>query len=232
MRRAWLREHLRSDEPGEDWDEPETPWREATAPGIHPVFWVCLSHAGEHASFLKFAAGMAGRPFDVVDATGASRPGSGGSRPIWPLGQLSPAAIVASGLGAGRRTVSDAESDAARATWTRLRQENAPLRVVRDARLVSAPLTQFDAILTGQAGQDWGLLVALIGRALGDLDHADDPPGQGCSYEFLFARVLALGEAGALDVRGTGPGMRDYAVRRPGAPSEEGPRRRDRASGP
>lgn len=213
-RRAWARANLRDDDPSRDWHEPEAPWTRATAPGIHPVYWVCLSDAVEHASFLAFVARMAGRPFDIVDATALDFTTVGGVSPIWSLGLLRPEEIVASGLYARRRPVSRAEGEAAATAWSRLQQENAPLRVVRDGHLVSAPLTYFDPILTAQARPDWELVVKLIGRTLNHLNFEVDPPGQGTGDELLFARVLALGEAGALEIRGAGPGMRAFEVRR------------------
>lgn len=212
-RRAWAKANLRDDDPNRDWHEPEAPWSEATSLGAHPVYWVCLSDAGEHASFLAFASRMAGRPFDIVDATGLDLTSIGGIPPFWSLGQVRPEGIVASGLVGRRRPFSQAESDAAVETWSRLRLENAPLRIVRDGRLVSAPLTNFDDVLTSQATRERELLIKLIGRALHHLSYAIDPPGQGAGDELLFARVLALGEAGALEVTGSGPGMRDYLVR-------------------
>jgi hypothetical protein len=160
---------------------------------------------------------MAGRPFDVVDATGLDVPGVGRVSSIRSLGQLRPAEIVAAGLGERRRPFSRAERDAAVAAWTQLRRENAPLRVVRDGRLVSAPLTHFDALLTGQASEEREPLIELVARVLDKLDSGLDQPGRGCSHELLFARILALGEVGALEVTGPGPGMRDYEVRGPAA---------------
>lgn len=219
-RAAWFEANTRrDDEPVVAGIDPERPWVEATAAGAYPVYWVCLTDAVEHAAFLAFASRMAGRPFDIVDATGLALTTVGGVSPIWSLGLLGPEDIVASGLVERRRPFSRAEGDAAVAAWSRLRRENAPLRIVRDGRLVSAPLTQFDAALTGQAGPNRESLVRLIGRTLHHLSVEVDPPGQGCSHELLFARILALGEAGMLEVTGAGPGMRDYEVRLPGTNS-------------
>lgn len=218
VRRAWFEANLRSDEePCEEPADSEAPWVEATAVGVHPVHWVCLSDAAEYACFLEFVFRMAGRPFDVVDATGLDVPGAGRVSSIRSLGQLRPAEIVAAGLAERRRPYSRAESDAAVAAWTRLRLENAPLRVLRDGRLVSVPLTHFDAILMGQASGEREPLIKLVARVLNKLDSGLDQPGQGCSYELLFARILALGVAGALEVTGSGPGMRGYEVGGPAA---------------
>jgi hypothetical protein len=216
VRRAWFAANLRADdELCVDGSDPEAPWMEATSASVHPIYWVCLTDAAEHACFLEFATRMAGRPFDIVDATGSAFTGNSQELLAWSLGQLRPEEILASGLGRNRRLVSRAESDAAVAAWSQLRRENAPLRIVRDGHLVSAPLTHFDPVLVGQATPEWQRLATLISRTLHHLDSDVDSPGQGCSYELLFARILALGEAGALEVTGPGPGMRDYDVRLP-----------------
>jgi hypothetical protein len=215
-RAAWFEANtIRDDEPVEAKIDHETSWIEATADDAYPVYWVCLADAVEHAAFLAFASRMAGRPFDLIDATGLDLTTIDGISPIWSLGLLRPEDIVASGLSERRRPFSGAESDAAVAAWSRLQRENAPVRIVRDGRLVSVPLTQFDAALIGQAGRSRELLVKLIARTLHHLSVEVDPPGQGCSHELLFARIVALGEAGTLEVTGAGPGMRDYEVRLP-----------------
>ncbi len=92
--------------------------------------------------------------------------------------------------------------------------------------MVSAPLTHFDDVLTGFATGEWELLIKLVARVIGHLDDGSDQPGQGCSYELLFARILALGQSGALEVTGSGPGMRDYKVRRFCGRSRDGARAR------
>jgi hypothetical protein len=215
-RRAWFAVNLRSEDgPWEELTDAEKPWTEATAPGVHPVYWVCMSDAGEHACFLEFVSRMAGRPFDVVDVTGFDFESTGHVRPVWSLGQLRPEEIVAAGLSGLRRAYTRPESAAAIADWARLRRENAPLRIVHGGRLVSAPLTHFDGLLTKLARRDRELLIGLVARVLRHLETETDQPGQGCGYELLFARILTLGETGVLDVTGRGPGMRDFEVRQP-----------------
>ena len=213
VRQAWAKANLRDDDPEKDWSEPDAPWGAATSPSTHPVYWVCLSDAAEHASFLAFATRMAGRPFDIVDATEVNVPAPSGSSPVRSLGQLRPAEIVACGLHARRRPVSDAQGEAASAAWKRLQRENAPLRVVLERQLVSVPITHFDNVLVGQARSGWELIIELLARTLNHLDNEVTPPGRGISCEFLFARVLALGKAYPFEICDSGPGMRDCEVR-------------------
>ncbi|WP_267358605.1 MULTISPECIES: DUF3658 domain-containing protein [unclassified Methylobacterium] len=214
VRRAWFRTVLRC-QPDEMPCEPEQTWTDAISSDVRPVYWVCMTDAAEHASFLEFAFRMAGRPFDIVDATGLDFVTRDGVRAPWSLGIMRSEDIVASGLKDTRRPLSRAEGDAASEAWRRLRSEDAPIRVVRSGRLVSTPLTHFDGVLIDQATTGWQVVARLIGRTLAHLTDDVDPPGQGVSDIVLFGRIRALGDDGALDVRGPGPGLRDYEVQLP-----------------
>ena len=218
LRRDWARSVLRvaatpSDERGVVSHEGEQAWATATAPGIAPVFWACLSSPAEHACFLAFAARMEGRPFDLVDATDLDFSTIGGVRSPSSLGWLRAQDILAADLYARRRPVSLDERRTASEAWSRLRRENAPFRIVRDGRLVSAPLTHYDALLVEQARPEWEIAIRLIGRVVTTFHGA--PTGDGTDGDLLFGRMLTLGEDRLLEVAGPGPGMRDYQVRRP-----------------
>ncbi len=217
LRQAWGRDVLRADPALRDGllDDPaavEPAWAAATASGLHPVFWACLRAPAEHACLLAFAARMGDRPFDLVDATDLAFTTRDGVRSPWFLGLMRPEDFVASGLYAMRRPVSLAERRAASDAWARLQRDDTPLRIVRDGRLVSAPLTHHDALLLGQARGKWEVAARLVGRAIGTF--WDAPSGETASHVVLFGRLLALGEAGLLEVSGPGPDLRDYQVRK------------------
>lgn len=190
-------------------------WSEATDPTRLSIIWACLSSPMEHAGFLAFAAHMRGRPFDFVDATdldfttrdGIHRPSS--------LGMMRAEDIVASNLYARRRSLSSKEHDVALAAWSNLCRENAPFRIVEAGRLISAPLTLYDPLLIEHAGLEWEVAAALIGRVVSVL--STPPAGRSIDGDALFGRVLALAGVGALQLDGSGPGMRDYRVRKPEA---------------
>ena len=214
VRREWIRTVLRPD-PADERPESMAPWAEATAASVYPVYWVCLSDAGEHACFLEFNYRMVRRPFDIVDATGFDFTTADGVRAPRSLGLIRAHDIVSSGLASRRRLFTREECDAAFAAWQQLRRENAPVRVVQNGNLVSAPLTYFDAALIGQATSAWEVAAGLIGRTMHHLSFDVEPPGQSPDDVLLFGRVLALGDARDLEIRGGGPRMRDYEVCRP-----------------
>ena len=213
-RREWMRSVLRCP-PCEMPDEAEEPWLEATAACPRPVFWACMSDAAEQACFLAFASRRDGHAFDLVDATGLDYVTVRGARNPWSIGVMSPEDIVASGLLEKRRPLAPCETEAAVAQWSPLRREDAPLRIVRDGRLVSAPLEHFDTVILAQASPTHEVAARLIGRTMGYLTDQVEPSGQSPNHVVLFGRILALGATGALDVRGPGPGLRDYLVARP-----------------
>ncbi len=213
VRQKWIRSTLRC-KPHDAMRETEEPWTEATSSAVYPIYWVCMNDAFEQASFLEFAHRMTGRLFDIVDATGLDFVTARHVGTPWSLGLMAPEDIVASGVYDRRRSLSLAEIAAASDRWSRLRQENAPLRIVKDGILVSVPLTYFDTVLIDQAVTDWEVAARLIGRTLSSLASDINPPARSASDILLFGRVLALGESGALDVTGPGPDMRNYKVRK------------------
>ena len=212
-RRSWMKSILHCEPDAEDF-ELEEPLVEATSPGIHPVYWVCMASTYERASFIQFAFRMAGRRFDIVDATGLAFATPRGPGTLWSLGQMTAGDIVASGLYGLRRPVTPAEIAEATALWSRLREEDAPLRILRNGQLVSAPLDHFDNFIASQAMPDWEIAAKLVGRAMEGLFHDPAQPGHSPSGLVLLGRILALSGSGVLDVKGTGPGMRDYTVRK------------------
>ena len=112
VRQAWIRTVLRCD-PDDDQRELEQPWADATSAGVRPVYWVCMTDAAGQASLLEFAFRMAGRPFDLVDATGLDVVTRHGIRKPWSLGIMRREDIIGSGLKDKRRAFSRAECGAA-----------------------------------------------------------------------------------------------------------------------
>ena len=214
LRRAWMESVLQC-ELSDDLAGIEKAWAEATASEVYPVFWVCMSCPSEQASFLEFASRMNGKTFDIIDATALEFATADGVKKPWSLGSMRPEDIVSCDLYAKRRAISPSELSAASKVWSQLRKENTPFRIVRDGCLVSASLTYFDAFLIDQANQDWEISARLIGRALTSMSFDMAPHGQSASDVVLFGRMLALGENGLLEIAGSGPGMRDYKVRKP-----------------
>jgi hypothetical protein len=88
------------------------------------------------------------------------------------------------------KPVSDVERASYRRTWSRLRTENAPLRVLTSSGLVSAPLEYFDDRIRAQITDDWKRCARVVGDMI-----AISSTGllrEFSSDTFFFVRLLHL----------------------------------------
>jgi hypothetical protein len=182
--------------------------REALTPDVFPIIWTCRSNAGDHAGFLDFLSRVGDRVFGLVDATGVTLQGRAGLGRVEALGIVTEAQMISAGLFERRREMSPAEIAEGRETWRRLKAENAPLRVTENDRLLSKPVSFFDAELLEEVPQDWERAARIVGNAmcrLFDSHHC-------VSDAFIWGRYLTLAEQGAVEIRGEGS-MRDCHIR-------------------
>jgi hypothetical protein len=98
------------------------------------------------------------------------------------------------------------------AQWQQLKAENAPLRVIEAGKLVSAPLTYFDAQLVGHATVHWQKMAMIVGMTLSDF--ADTEVYQTGDL-VLGARLADLAEEGVLEWRGDLASMHHCELRLP-----------------
>lgn len=125
-----------------------------------PIVWVGRASAQELSFYLYFATRLGDRPWSVIDVTGLRLPygprggGDGGEAVSEPGEAVKPAGSV-SELHPGQlrlllnsaRPLDKQERDQLAERWHTLQVENAPLRVVTDAGLSSAPADYFDRSL-------------------------------------------------------------------------------------
>jgi len=111
------------------------------------------------------------------------------------LGQLSPGYVRENALWGRATELAPALGARYRESWRRLRAENAPFRIVKDLKLVSAPITVHDDVLLACAGARWRKSARVVGEALAS--------GHGhVSDVVLFGRLRRLVEGGKLEARG------------------------------
>jgi uncharacterized protein DUF3658 len=89
-----------------------------------------------------------------------------------------------------------------RELWGRLRAENAPLRVLSEGELVSAPLSFFDPLLLSCATSEWQKAARVIGEALWESWESSNMSVMQTGDLLLCARARALANAGRLESRG------------------------------
>jgi len=205
------------------WDDvvsrSESFWREALPSERRKMAWLSRRSTMEYANFLEWLWRLGDAPCDVVDLTDVTvSPRPEHSPPRRPhlaisLAMLHPDIIareklweLAAPLQAGMRT-------RYHDLWRQLRDDNAPLRVIEDGNLRSAPINFFDSLLMSHATDDWQKVVRIVGEGLAA--EWDDGVFQTGDL-VLAARVSALVDSGQLEYRGQSPlNMRNSEVRLP-----------------
>jgi len=146
-------------------------WDRVSAAQDRLVLWFARHCSMEHALFLSWVDRLGDRPFEVVDVTGFRHPftkrdGSAAvSSPAVAAGAEPPATFE---LLLGReRPLTDQERAEALARWRRLKDENAPLRVVSEEGLVSAPEDHFDGTILDGVRDGPRTVRRVVGNAMG-----------------------------------------------------------------
>ena len=197
----------------------ESFWREAPSSDRRKVAWLSRRSPMEYAGFLEWLWRRGDDPCEVVDLTDVTvSHGSEHGPPRRPRLAISVAMlhrdIIASEklwdlAGPLRASTRTQYLD----LWRRLREENAPLRVLEGGDLVSAPISFFDSLLMSHASDEWQKVARIVGQALAA--EWDDGVFQTGDL-VLAARVNALVESGRLECRGKSPlEMRFSEVRQP-----------------
>lgn len=212
LRQAWIGYEL-----GYDFEEvvqmADLFWAEATSPDALPVAWVSRHDAAEYCGFLEFIWRIGDTPFRVVDFAGLEYANLRGEPVVArSLGVIPAHAIAAAGLPDRQMMLSQEATEAYRQAWRRLRLENAPLRIVDETGLVSAPITYFDDVVRSCATDQWRHGHQVVGEAM--MKAWDGPAGYRPSDFVIWGRVRSLGKAGVLEIEGDRSDMRETRVRR------------------
>ncbi len=83
-----------------------------------------------------------------------------------------------------------------REEWHALRNENAPLRVLQDGRLMSAPLDYFDNLISGFVSSEWRPATRIVGDACFKIS---SNTGHFINDLFTFSRLRALSRSGVVE---------------------------------
>jgi hypothetical protein len=185
-------------------DDFEAFWLQVETTNKRLVVWFGRHSASELAFFLALADRLGNRPYDIVDVTASTAGQPAGAVGIVPTDQLMLQFKTA-------RPISPQEASDAGRLWQHLRTQNAPLRVVTPAGLVSAPIDHFDASILEQAAQEWRSAAYVIGSTMA---HNCEPYMQ-IGDVMLLARLVALIEERKLLADGDPWDMRACRVRLP-----------------
>jgi hypothetical protein len=202
LRRKWVEEELGYTGWDNIGDEMTSFWREAVSDRHRRVAWLSRRSAQEYAGFLEWLWRLDEEPIEVIDLTDVvvtgNVNGAAGSHLAVSLGLLSPNKILEGDLLGRAETLTPVSRARYRELWGRLRAENAPLRVLSEGELVSAPLSFFDQLLVSCTQPEWQRAARVIGEAL--VQSSDSVLQTGDLV--LCARVRALAGTGLLEFRG------------------------------
>jgi hypothetical protein len=215
-RRAWIAEELGYKVGEALVARVEGFWENALAPAQRWIVWTSRRSARDYTGFLEWLWRLGDQPCDIVDLTDTRFPDRCAEGPAGYLslvispGILSPDQIVAMGLVDRAQPLAPAPRARYRDIWSRLRTENAPLRVISETGLSSAPITFYDEELLSYAVRHWRKVARIVGEALTSQEEFSR-----CGDLLLAARMRALANAGRLEARGNPLKMRFSEVRLP-----------------
>lgn len=106
--------------------------------------------------------------------------------------------------------LSESDRDRHQAEWQRLKEEDAPLRIIIDSRLASAPLDYFDDFIIDFVLPEWQSTMRVVGEAFSTLSLKT---GHSIDALFTFSRLRALSASGAIEWEGGTNDMRSSKVR-------------------
>jgi len=185
------------------------------ASGILPVAWFSSHDTQSFTGFLEWLWRLWDAPCEIVDVAQLQL-GRPKNRPCFAVSPslITPDEFIENRLFDSSRPLMGEERAAFRFLWGRLKTENAPLRVIAEKQLVSAPLDYFDPLILSHAETDWRKMARVVGGVLGDWTEEYYQQGD----IFLAARIRRLAEAGKLEWRGDLYEMRNCEVKLPAAP--------------
>lgn len=224
-REDWMRRELGFDLTDEGWplDQVDAFWTEALAAETHRVVWVSKRSAPEYAGFLEFVWRLGDSACDVIEfdrqeLAYRARDGTARRNLVLVLGELTPEHFTETRYWERAVPLDAATRGRYQANWVRLREENAPIRILDDSGMISAPLTCFDDLLISCVIDRWRKSARVIGEAL--VSFIDGPFCQVGEF-VLIARLRALAATGKLESQGDLAQPRFSEVRLPG--SEDAP---------
>ena len=181
--------------------------------------WLTRRVPTEYCGFLAWVERAGAKGYNVVDATDARSIAK--RRLIFSIAHVNPDDVDYEGMLAGAAPLEPQVREEYVRLWKALRTENAALRVLVDAKLVSAPITFFDDLLLSCVRKDWRKATWLAGEA--SAATWDEYAKQG-NLEIMMARLFALAEARRIESKGDlGEWWRSVEIRSPAIPQPKSP---------
>lgn len=191
-------------------------WPEALSISNRRIAWLSRRSTQEYAGFLEWLWRLGEEPIEVIDLTDVMVVGNK-NEPSKPhlaisLGILPPNQILENNLLNRTEKLTRVLRARYRELWGRLRTENAPLRILSEGELASAPISFFDPLLLSCATPEWQKATRVIGEALADFWETSVLQ---TGDIVLCARARALTGAGRLESRGDLTDIQNSQLRLP-----------------
>jgi hypothetical protein len=169
------------------------------------VVWMSRRSAQEYAGFLEWLWRFGDLSFEIVDLTTVTVDHKDTDGVVAPklavsLALLNSRVIIESGLLDRSQKLTTEARQHYRALWNKLRNENAPLRVLVTEEMVSAPISFFDSLLLSYSTRQWQKAALIVGHAMAQ-DFLETQMIQTGDL-LLAARLRSLVAAGLLESRG------------------------------
>jgi hypothetical protein len=192
-------------------------WEAALSSSRRRIVWMTRHYGDEYAGFLEFVSRLDDdSPCEVVDLTELEiegrLPGHRVVRRLPSLGNLRPFQILQNQLWDTATPLAPEARRRYRKIWHKLRTENAPLRLLKNRRFVSVPITFFDERLLSCCDIRLRKGVYVIAKVMSGLK--DEKIN--VSLDILAGRLRKLVEDGRLVAAGTMVRMTHSEVRLPG----------------
>ncbi len=207
-RQAWLEQELTGNGYEDVYARTELFWNKVLTDKKPKVLWVSRRCAADYAGFLEAVWRLDGAPCSVIDVTDAAivlnDPKTGATKrwlSLLGLVVMTEDYIVKSGLFDQAQPLTEERAKEYRGIWKRLREENAPFRIVNEKGIASAPVTHFDKSLLSFVTTAWQTSGQVAGAALTSVMN-DDYFQLDMQGAILFARLQKLSANGLIETRG------------------------------
>jgi hypothetical protein len=214
---AWARREFRHPAPDRArFVKTDAFWEAALSSSRRRIVWMTRHYGDEYAGFLEFVSRLDDdSPCEVVDLTEMEiegrLPGHRVVRRLPSLGNLRPWQILQNELWDAATSLTPEARGRYRKIWHKLRAENAPLRLLKNRRFVSAPITFFDERLLSCCDIRLRKGVYVIAKVMSGLK--DEKIN--VSLDMLAGRLRKLVEEDRLVAAGTMVRMTHSEVRLP-----------------
>jgi hypothetical protein len=193
--------------------EKNNTWEAALSAPARRIAWISGRMPHEFCGFLEWLSRLGDQPCEIVDLHDVKfdwhlRDGTVRREPVPSLGSILPEHIRDNAFWNLAQPLTGARRRRYQEIWSKLRRENAPLRVLKGSALLSAPISHYDDFILSHTKTSFLKVARIVGSSFGLGPHHN-----ACLYLF-HGRIHKLVEAGILEAVGNIAQIRFSEVRR------------------